>query len=260
MHSAAAFFGVFALGAVHAQRPIRSYSCNNNFNICQNICYWQICVHPEQTFYTPSRANGDPEQRRIDCGATHDPETCPPSGLGIGDTTNTSPDEFPFASLEQGGRTPFGDGASVLCVPLAEQRSQGGKVRQLYNGLNDGDEFELALQDTGGIPWCDPSATPTAGSCDGTEFNGVHFFPDDNIFCQWDIDASTTARCIDGETGDDVDPPAKKRSAVLGEPRMANYTALLHIREPEMVDKLPNEERERSKRQMAGRYARGLQS
>lgn len=44
---------------------------------------------------------------------------------------------------------------------------------------------------------------------------------------------------------------------MIEEPRMANYTALLHIREPEMVDKLPNEERERSKRQMASRYSRG---
>lgn len=132
-----------------------------------------VCVHPEQTFYTPSRANGDPDTRREDCGAKHTPDACPPSGLGIGDATNTSPDEFPFASLEQGGRTPYGDGASVLCVPLAEQKSrsslsvtlwpcriklmrfnsvgQGGKVRQLYNGLNDGDEFELALQDTTGM-------------------------------------------------------------------------------------------------------------
>ncbi|KAH7310880.1 hypothetical protein B0I35DRAFT_439835 [Stachybotrys elegans] len=168
MHSAVLVFGLSCLAGVFGQRP---YSCNNNFMICQNICYWQICVHPEQTSYSPSRASGVPDQRRVDCGATHTPAACPPSGLGIGDSTNTSPDEFPFASLAQGGRTPYGDGASVLCVPDAEQRSQGGKVRQLYNGLNDGDDFELALQDTDGIPWCDPSATPTAGSCeDGVQW------------------------------------------------------------------------------------------
>jgi hypothetical protein len=105
-------------------------------------------------------------------------------------------------------------------------------------------------------PWCDPSATPTAGSCDGTEFNGVHFFPDEDIFCQWDVDASTQVRCIDGQTGDDVDPPARKRSIIREEPRMANFTALLHIREPELVNKLPNEERERSLRQRASRITR----
>jgi len=105
-----------------AQRQIRPYSCLNNANICSNICYWQICVHPEQQFYTRD-SNGPVDQRRIDCGATHTPPACPDTGgLGIGDDTNSSPDEFPFASLAQGGRTPFGDGASILCVTVAEQR------------------------------------------------------------------------------------------------------------------------------------------
>lgn len=39
--------GAFSLGAL-AQRQIRPYSCLNNENICSNICYWQICVHPDQ--------------------------------------------------------------------------------------------------------------------------------------------------------------------------------------------------------------------
>ncbi|KAK5659958.1 hypothetical protein OQA88_13423 [Cercophora sp. LCS_1] len=111
------------------------------------------------------RPTGDVDGRRIDYGTTHTPPACPDTGgLGIGDDTNSSPDEFPFASLAQGGRTPFGDGASILCVTINEQRSQGGKGRQLYNGVAQGgkgrqlyngvaqgEDFELALQDTTGM-------------------------------------------------------------------------------------------------------------
>lgn len=238
--------GAFTLPAF-AQRQIRPYSCVNNQNICSNICYWQICVHPEQQFYTRDSDPAPARQRRIDCGATHTPPACPDTGgLGIGDDVNSSPDEFPFASLSQGGRTPFGDGASILCVTVNEQNSQGGKVRQLYNGVAQGEDFELALQDTTGIHYCDPSSTPVTPFCDGTQFNGVHFFPTENVFCQWNVEASGQVRCIDGENGDDVDPPARLRAREAQEPRLANYTALLHIRQPELVDRIPNPEREES--------------
>ena len=125
MHFSKSFvLAAMAHGVAFAQLPMRPYSCNNNHRICQNICYWQICVHPEQTSYTYD-SQGPTDQRRIDCGATHDPRPCIPTsdgGLGIGDATNSSPDEFPFASMAEGGRTPYGDGASILCVSDAEQR------------------------------------------------------------------------------------------------------------------------------------------
>ncbi|KAK4448893.1 hypothetical protein QBC34DRAFT_100624 [Podospora aff. communis PSN243] len=247
MHFTTLILSAMAASAAVAQLQVRPYSCLNNENICSNICYWQICVHPEQTFYTRD-STGPVDQRRIDCGATHTPPACPDTGgLGIGDDTNSSPDEFPFASLSQGGRTPYGDGASILCVTVAEQRSQGGKVRQLYNGVAQGEDFELALQDTNGIQYCDPSSTPVDPLCDGTRFNGVHFFPDDDVFCQWNIETSGTVRCIDGQTGDDVDPPAAVRLKArerMEQPRAANFTALLHVREPEMVKLIPNPERD----------------
>lgn len=67
-------------------------------------------------------------------------------------------------------------------------------------------------------------------------------------------------RCIDGETGDDVDPPAaarlRAREAEVG-PRLANYTALLHVRQPEVADMIPNEEREHSLRLKERRESRG---
>ncbi|KAI1501816.1 hypothetical protein F5X99DRAFT_408626 [Biscogniauxia marginata] len=223
--------GFLATGAT--TQNIRNYSCNNQPNICSNICFWQICVHPDQTTYTYDSA-GPVAQRRTDCGVTHNPRPCQlPNFANPGDEA----DEFPFASMAEGGRTPYGDGASLLCVPSSEQRVQGGVITQMYRGLAQGTVFELALQNTDGIPYCDPSATPNPGSCDGADFNGVHYFPDDDIYCQWDVDASRTISCVDGQDGSLVDPPARLRLRDQ-EPKQANWSALLHIREPELVRRL----------------------
>lgn len=227
------------MAATSVMAQARNYNCNNQPNICSNICFWQICVHPEQTSYTYDSA-GPVAQRRTDCGVTHNPRPCPPP-LSLGNAGDEA-DEFPFASMAEGGRTPFGDGASILCVPSSEQRVQGGVITQLYRGLQQGANFELALTNTNGIPYCDPGATPNPGSCDGTDFPGFHFFPDDDIYCQWDVDASTDVTCIDGTDGSMVDPPAKLRRRGEKEPRVPEWNALLHIREPELVKRLAAEE------------------
>lgn len=78
---------------------------------------------------------------------------------------------------------------------------------------------------------------PNKGSCDGTDFEGVHYFPDDDIYCQWDIEASRQILCVNGQDGSFVDPPARLRLRGQ-EPREANWSALLHIREPESVGRL----------------------
>lgn len=99
---------------------ILNYNCNKQPNICSNICFWQICVHPEQTTYTYDSA-GPVAQRRTDCGVTHNPRPCQLPLFA--DPTNEA-DEFPFASMAEGGLTPFGDRASLLCVPASEQRGK----------------------------------------------------------------------------------------------------------------------------------------
>ena len=74
-------------------------------------------------------------------------------------------DEFPFASMAEGG-----DGATLICASGAEQRcecstavqiiwdcanvlaAQGGVLRQLYRPLNgNGEQFRLALTNTNGM-------------------------------------------------------------------------------------------------------------
>lgn len=104
----------------------RPYNCINNPTICQNMCFWMGCVHPQAQIFTRDSLQANANQRRADCGATHCPKK--PCEIGFGTPTHTSPDEFPFASMLEGGRTPFGDGSSLLCVPLAEQHC---KCKQL---------------------------------------------------------------------------------------------------------------------------------
>ncbi|GAP91607.1 hypothetical protein SAMD00023353_6400460 [Rosellinia necatrix] len=233
LRAVAAVAGYLALGT--AAQNIREYNCNNQPNICSNICFWQICVYPEQTTYTYD-STGDVAGRLADCGVTHSPRPCTFPSLGH---TGDEADEFPFASMAEGGRTPFGDGASLLCVSAEEQRVRDGAITQLYRGLAQGTVFELALTNTDGIPYCDPGATPNPGSCDGTEFGGFHHFPNNNIYCQWKVYTLGSIRCVDGQTGEFVDPPAQllPRNG-SDEPRHADWSALLHIREPEVVRRL----------------------
>lgn len=119
--------GMAAVGylATGAAAQARNYNCNNQPNICSNICYWQICVHPDQTTYTYDSA-GPVAQRRTDCGVTHNPRPCTFADLG---EPGSEADEFPFASMAEGGRTPFGDGSSLLCVPSSEQRGKFPSLR-----------------------------------------------------------------------------------------------------------------------------------
>ena len=57
--------------------------------------------------------------------------------------TDTSPDEYPFASTKEGG-----EGASVKGVPLKEQRVQGGVLSAFYrkHKIKDGDKFKIKLK------------------------------------------------------------------------------------------------------------------
>jgi hypothetical protein len=71
--------------------------------------------------------------------------------------------------------------------------------------------------------------------------NGFHYFDTDDVYCQWDISASDKIQCLDGQ-GNSVDPPAKaKRSTRLEQPREANFSNLLHIREPGLAKRLMEE-------------------
>lgn len=86
--------------------------------------------------------------------------------------------------------------------------------------------------------YCDAGATPDG--CDGSNFAGFHYFVDDDIYCQWDIDASAGVQCLDGQ-GNPANPPAKMKREVRGtleQPRAANFSNLLHVRDPELAKRM----------------------
>lgn len=132
-------------------------------------------INPALVTHSGDKDNpGLPAYRRVDCGATHTPPPFQPTnnkGLGL-PNNGTSPDEFPFASSTQGGLTPHGDGAGLLGVPPAEQKSQyasgpresrlitllllgqGGVVRKFWNSvpvIGNNEDAYIMLQDTAGM-------------------------------------------------------------------------------------------------------------
>ncbi|KAI2485830.1 DNase-NucA-NucB domain containing protein [Pyrenophora tritici-repentis] len=222
---------------VQAQVQQRNYNCNNQQRTCNNICYWLTCVQPTINTFTRDSGNAATvRQRRVDCGVTHRPRPCTLPGLGVGGDWT---DEFPFASTLEGGRTPNGDGAALLCTPSAEQRTQAAYLTNHIYGnplMPQGTQFQLVMQNTGGIEYCDPAATPNG--CDGSLFDGFHYFNDDDIYCQWDISASSGVTCVDGQ-GNPAQPPAKKkRDMGMQEPRAANWSNLLHISDPKLAKRM----------------------
>ena len=156
--------------SVQAQVQQRNYNCNNQQRTCNNICYWLTCIQPQvNTFTRDSGVAATVQQRRVDCGVRHNPRPCTLPGLGVGGDWT---DEFPFASTMEGGRTPNGDGASLLCTPSAEQRSKyichftypkyanmGVLAQAAYitnhvygnPALPQGGQFQLVMQNTAGM-------------------------------------------------------------------------------------------------------------
>ncbi|RYP15973.1 hypothetical protein DL765_005413 [Monosporascus sp. GIB2] len=83
----------------------------------------------------------------------------------------------------------------------------------------------------------DSGATPDRGSCDATEFAAFLFFPTEDVYCQWAVDSSTAMTCAGGTDGSFMD--FRERLRPRGsEFRQANWSALLHVRELELVWRL----------------------
>ncbi|CAN9427533.1 unnamed protein product [Alternaria alternata] len=232
-------FVISTLVASTLGQTTRNYNCARQPTICTNICYYQTCVQPGNDLFNYD-PNGDADQKREDSGVTPNPSSRERPCLGLVDGgPSMETDEFPFASMAEGG-----DGATLICASGAEQRSQGGVLRQLYRPLNgNGEQFRLALTNTNGIAYCDQGATPATG-CNGKEFPGFRFFQDDGIYCQWDIDIPQDEQivCVNADDGSLVDPPAKLRLRAEEAPREMNWTNLLHVRDPELVKRLAAEE------------------
>jgi hypothetical protein len=158
-------FVISTLVASTLGQTTRNYNCARQPTICTNICYYQTCVQPGNDLFNYD-PNGDADQKREDSGVTPNPSSRERPCLGLVDGgPGMETDEFPFASMAEGG-----DGATLICASGAEQRcecstavqiiwdcanvlaAQGGVLRQLYRPLNgNGEQFRLALTNTNGM-------------------------------------------------------------------------------------------------------------
>jgi hypothetical protein len=112
-------FVISTLIASTLGQTTRNYNCARQPTICTNICYYQTCVQPGNDLFNYD-PNGDADQKREDSGVTPDPSSRERPCLGLVDGgPGMETDEFPFASMAEGG-----DGATLICASGAEQRCE----------------------------------------------------------------------------------------------------------------------------------------
>ena len=133
------------------------WNCTNSLGTCNNACYWTNCKQTGVVTLTYDPDNADTQ--RTNSGCSQNPcndDDIPYSQFG------DSCDEFPFASVEEGGT-----GASLRCVDQSDQNSEGGQLSQFYANLNTGDTYNITIVDYDGADYCTDASDCTN---DGDQF------------------------------------------------------------------------------------------
>jgi Deoxyribonuclease NucA/NucB len=133
------------------------WDCTNSLATCNNACYAVYCKKFTSTLtYDSDQSNRGPRRTASGCNKT----PCTNTGYSA---FGNSCDEYPFASTTQGGA-----GAILRCVDASENSSklcivvfndqiltlptqgEGGQLGNFYKKLNDGDQFDLFIQNYAG--------------------------------------------------------------------------------------------------------------
>ena len=153
-------FSLLALGSVVAAVNF-DWNCQNSLGPCNNACFRVNCRGSPLPFtYDSNTANRDPRRTRSGCNKT----PCTKTGYK---KYGNSCDEFPFASVTQGGT-----GATLRCVDSTENSSmyttspktspshklmavirdkgEGGQLGNFYKTIKNGDKFGIVLRNYGG--------------------------------------------------------------------------------------------------------------
>ncbi|KAK8090541.1 hypothetical protein PG994_000046 [Apiospora phragmitis] len=137
MHTSTVTLLAMAASAVTAKGIV--YDCSKTPQICLNTCWAVKCAGLPAGLHgggnkdaKASKKKG--EQNRIAWGYNSKP--CAENSKHNkywknGNTKNTSPDEYPYASSKEGGLKGAGKPVQLRCVPTAEQKKQSGKVSGL---------------------------------------------------------------------------------------------------------------------------------
>ncbi|EMR65348.1 hypothetical protein MGN70_000766 [Eutypa lata] len=132
-----------------------NWDCTNSLMTCNNACYWTNCKQTGEVTLTYDPDNASTQRDNSGCSKNpcNDPNV-PYNG--------ESCDEFPFASVKEGGT-----GASLRCTPQSDQDSEGGQLSNFYANLDTGDQYTVTVENYAGARYCDDASDCTN---DGEQF------------------------------------------------------------------------------------------
>lgn len=171
MRSFSPVLALFCLSAISARAATLTWDCTRVPNICSNDCYAIQCLGRPSTLHRDS-ADASANRAKTACkspnrcsGGDSDHNSCGkflfkaftllPSSILI---ELFIADEYPYASSQEGGSS-----SVTRCVSSTENSRQGGTLSSFYsaNDLVDGDAYNVAFTNTGGLQYCGGSCTNT---------------------------------------------------------------------------------------------------
>ena len=124
--SRSALFALAAYTTGVLSQAAFDWDCTNSLGTCNNACYAIVCNnYPSTLIYDADPTNRDP--RRTASGCNQNPCNSAISYASFG----TSCDEFPFASVQEGGTS-----AILRCVDPTENSSKPNFLRILSPQVN----------------------------------------------------------------------------------------------------------------------------
>ncbi|EYE93635.1 uncharacterized protein EURHEDRAFT_516582 [Aspergillus ruber CBS 135680] len=155
------FFSIFSIFFLVSSVTAANFAwdCTKSLGTCQNYCYAAKCGRMGRRRFTyDSNANARPGRRKAS-GCKRNP--CNDKKLKFGKFGNSC-DEFPFASVKEGGRN-----AHLRCVNINENRSEGGQLSGFYKKIKNGDKFGITIKNYRRASYC--AAKPKCRN-DGGQF------------------------------------------------------------------------------------------
>ncbi|GAB7351693.1 hypothetical protein MBLNU459_g2288t1 [Dothideomycetes sp. NU459] len=196
----AAFVGLTALASL-SNAATFNWDCTNSLGTCQNYCFTARCRGAsEQLTYDANKTHRDPRRTLSGCNRT----PCSNDDLSYAAFGNSC-DEFPFASVTQGG-----SGARLRCVDGSENSSEGGQLGNFYKTIADGTDFSITIENYGGASYCEPDDDDLDCTNDGGEF---FLDPDGNFV---DGKRSLSARGFTIDVGNVKPTPLRKLQTTNG--------------------------------------------
>ncbi|GAB0133880.1 hypothetical protein EsDP_00002274 [Epichloe bromicola] len=125
-----------------AARTVK-YDCEKTPQICLNTCWAIKCKRNAETLHGGGQKNAMESSKYNSANRNRWGYSAKPCDNGWGWTTPdkkkaSSPDEYPYASSKEGGQPNFPKVVALRCVPLNEQKIQGGKLRGLGTDKKSG--------------------------------------------------------------------------------------------------------------------------